>query len=42
VIRFYDENTLIIVKPDRLRHWIPSTAIRDADETLVELQQQGF
>ena len=42
VIRFYEENTLIIVKPDRLRHWIPSTAIRDADETLVELQQQGF
>ncbi|WP_339867515.1 HsdM family class I SAM-dependent methyltransferase [Pseudohongiella nitratireducens] len=42
VIRFYDENTLIIVKPNRLRHWIPSTAIRDADETLVELQQQGF
>lgn len=42
VIRFYDENTLIIVKPDRLRHWILSTAIRDADETLVELQQQGF
>ena len=42
VIRFYEENTLIIVKPDRLRHWIPSTAIRDADETLVELQEQGF
>lgn len=42
VIRFYEENTLVIVKPDRLRHWIPSTAIRDADETLIELQQQGF
>lgn len=40
--RFYEGNTLIIVKPDRLRNWIPSTAIRDADETLVDLQQQGF
>ncbi|MGD9661220.1 MAG: class I SAM-dependent DNA methyltransferase [Porticoccaceae bacterium] len=42
IVRFYEGNTLIIIKPDRLRHWIPSTAIRDADETLVELQQQGF
>lgn len=42
VIRFYEGNTLIIVKPDRLRHWIPSTAIRDADETLIDLQEQGY
>jgi hypothetical protein len=42
IIRFYEGNTLIIVKPDRLRNWIASTAIRDADETLVDLQQQGF
>jgi len=25
-----------------LRYWIPSTAIRDADETLVDLQGQGY
>lgn len=42
ILRFYEGNTLIIVKPDRLRNWIPSTAIRDADETMVDLQQQGF
>lgn len=42
IIRFYEGNTLIIVKPDRLRNWISSTAIRDADETLVDLKQQGF
>jgi len=42
ILRFYEKNTLIIVKPDRLRHWIASTAIRDADETLVDLQEQGF
>jgi len=42
IVRFYEGNTLIIVKPDRMRDWIPSTAIRDADETLVDLQEQGF
>lgn len=42
VIRFYAKNTIVIIKPDRMRHWLPSTAIRDADETLVELKEQGF
>jgi hypothetical protein len=42
IVRFYEGNTMIVFKPDRLRNWIPSTAIRDADETLVDLQQQGF
>jgi len=42
VVRLYEQNTIIIIKPNRLRHWIRSTAIRDADETLVDLHQQGF
>ena len=42
VVRFYDENVVFIIKPDRLRYWIRSTAIRDADDTLTELRQQGF
>lgn len=42
VVRFYEKNVILIVKPDRLRYWIRSTAIRDADETLVDLQKQGF
>jgi hypothetical protein len=42
VLRFYHENLMLIVKPDRLRYWIRSTAIRDADETLVDLQDQGY
>ncbi len=42
ILRFYEGNTIILVKPDRLRYWIPSTAIRDADETLVDLQRQGY
>jgi len=42
VIRIYERNVIFIVKPDRLRYWIRSTAIRDADETLVDLQRQGY
>jgi hypothetical protein len=42
VLRFYERNTIVIVKPDRLRYWIPSTAVRDADETLVDLRKQGY
>lgn len=42
IIRFYQANTLIIVKSNRKRNWLASTAIRDADETLIDLQEQGF
>jgi methylase of polypeptide subunit release factors len=42
VVRLYQENVLFIVKPDRLRYWIRSTAIRDADDTLVDLYRQGY
>lgn len=42
VFRYYEKNVLLIVKPDRLRYWIRSTAIRDADETLIDLQEQGY
>ncbi len=42
ILRFYERNTIIVVKPDRLRYWVPSTAIRDADETLGDLQRQGY
>ncbi|MHB1459543.1 MAG: Eco57I restriction-modification methylase domain-containing protein, partial [Armatimonadota bacterium] len=39
---FYFENVVLLIKPDRLRYWIQSTAIRDADETLVDLRRQGY
>jgi SAM-dependent methyltransferase len=42
VVRYYHENVIFVVKPDRLRYWIRSTAIRDADDTLTELRQQGY
>jgi len=42
IVRFYEDNIMLIVKPDRLRYWIRSTAIRDADETLLDLRGQGY
>jgi hypothetical protein len=42
VVRFYEKNVILIIKPDRLRYWIRSVAIRDADETLTDLYQQGY
>jgi len=42
VVRFYDKNVILIVKPSRLRYWIPSTAIKDADDTLTDLYRQGY
>lgn len=42
VLRYYADNVILVVKPDRLRYWIRSTAIRDADDTLIDLRQQGY
>jgi len=42
ILRLYSKNFLLLVKPDRLRYWIRSTAVRDADETIVDLRQDGY
>ena len=42
MVRFYADNLMLIIKPDRLRFWIKSTAIRDADETIIVLREQGY
>jgi hypothetical protein len=42
VARIYDENYVFLLKPERLRYWLPSVALRDADETLADLRMQGF
>ena len=42
MLRFYADNALLLVKPDRLRYWIRSTAIRDADDTLTDLYRWGY
>jgi hypothetical protein len=42
VVRYKEGNVILIVKPNRLRYWICSTAIRDADDTLIDLRRQGW
>jgi len=42
IARIYDGNFIFLLKPDRLRYWLRSVALRDADETLSDLRAQGF
>jgi hypothetical protein len=42
IARIYDGACIYLLKPDRLRYWLRSVALRDADETLVDLWNQGF
>jgi hypothetical protein len=42
IARIYDGNCIFMLKPDRLRYWLRSVALRDADETLSDLRSQGF
>jgi hypothetical protein len=42
IARIYHGNFIFILKPNRLRYWLRSVALRDADETLSDLRKQGF
>lgn len=42
IARLYDGACIYLLKPDRLRYWLRSVALRDADETLADLTEQGF
>lgn len=42
IARIYDGACIVLIKPDRLRYWLRSVALRDADETLADLSAQGF
>ncbi len=42
IARIYDGPCIYLLKPDRLRYWLRSVALRDADETLTDLWEQGF
>ena len=41
LLRIYDGNTLLLIKPNILRYWIPSTAIWDADNTFEDILRSG-
>lgn len=36
ILKVYGKDRLIIAKPKQLRYWIPSIALRDADETFAD------
>ncbi len=40
MVRLYEGNMIYLIKPNRLRYWLQSTALQDADETLTDLQKQ--
>jgi hypothetical protein len=42
IARIYDGSFIFLLKPDRLRYWLRSVALRDADETLADLRAQGL
>ncbi|MBA3772679.1 MAG: N-6 DNA methylase [Ramlibacter sp.] len=42
ICRLYDGRFVYILKPDRLRYWLRSIGLRDADEMLADLRSQGY
>ena len=42
ILRMYEQNVIFMVKPNQKRYWLQSIALRDADETLVDLLGQGY
>lgn len=42
ILRMYEQNVIFMVKPNQKRYWLRSIALRDADETLVDLLEQGY
>lgn len=42
IARIYDNSFVFLLKPDRRRYWLRSMALRDADEALADLREQGF
>lgn len=42
IARIYDGSFIFLLKPDRLRYWLPTVALKDADDVLADLRAQGF
>ena len=42
IIRLYEKNVIIMIKPNQKRFWLRSVAMRDADETIAELIEAGY
>ncbi|WP_299518972.1 hypothetical protein, partial [uncultured Flavobacterium sp.] len=42
VVKIYDGDLIYLIKPKKLRYWLQSIALRDADETIVDLYKAGY
>jgi len=42
IVRLYEGNVIYLIKPKKLRYWLKSIALQDADETFSDLRKQGF
>ena len=46
IIRYYDHDDgfdfVYLIKPNSNRYWLQSIALRDADDTFMDLKQNGF
>jgi N-6 DNA Methylase len=42
LVRLFEGPFVFVLKPNRLRYWLRSIALRDADETLADLRVMGF
>ncbi|TAE42480.1 MAG: hypothetical protein EAY66_00635 [Sphingobacteriales bacterium] len=43
IIRLYaNNNTITLIKPKKLRYWLKSIALRDADDTFDDILENGF
>lgn len=42
VLKIYEGDLIYLIKPKELRYWLESIALRDADETIVDLYNAGY
>ncbi len=42
VVKIYDGDYIYLLKPKELRYWLKSIALRDADETIIDLYKAGY
>ena len=42
VLKIYNKNVVYLIKPNQLRYWLKSIAVRDADDTFADLLEQGY
>ncbi len=42
IVRIYEGNVIYLIKPKKLRYWLKSIALKDADDTFSDLRKQGY